>query len=260
MSTTESRRGDLCAVVLAAGLGTRLRPLTNLLPKPLCPINNVPLLDLAIDSVRPFATDIAVNVHYLPGLIREHLRESDIHISDESGSLLGSAGTLGHLHEWIAGRDVLVRNSDAYLTADLAELVDGWDGQRPRLLGKRRSGASDFGDIQYVGACLLPGSDVARLPDEFASLYDVIWKPAFDRGEIDFVLTSGDFVDCGTPADYLHANLIASGGRSVIGPGAVVEGEVLRSVVWSNGRVGPDELLTDCIRVGADLTVEAAGD
>ncbi len=260
MPVNESPQDGLCAVVLAAGLGTRLRPLTDLLPKPLCPVNNVTLLDLALESVRPFASNVAVNVHYLPGLIRDFLRDADIHISDESEALLGSAGALGHLHKWIAGRDVLVRNSDAYLTADLNELVDGWDGQRPRLLGRRRPAASDFGDIQYVGACLLPASDVSQLPDEFASLYDLIWKPAFDANEIEFMMTSGEFVDCGTPADYLHANLIASGGRSVIGPGAVVEGELVRSVVWSNGHVGPDESLTDCIRVGGDLTIDARGD
>jgi len=57
-------------------------------------------------------------------------------------------------------------------------------------------------------------------------------------------------VDCGTPADYLAANLHASGGRSVVGEGAVVQGSVERCVVWPGAWVGPDEQLRDVIRAG----------
>lgn len=258
MSSQPTRRDNLCAVVLAAGLGTRLRPLTDHLPKPLCPVNNVALLDLALDSVRPFTPDVAVNVHYMPQLIRDHLAGTNVHISNESTAALGSAGALGHLHDWIDGRDVLVRNSDSFLTDDLSQLVTEWDGQSPRLLGRQMPGTSDFGDVQYVGACLLPGALVATLPNRFASLYDLIWKPAFDAGRMEFAITRGEFVDCGNPADYLQANLIASGGDSVIGAGATVEGTLERAVVWPGGLVGPDEALTDCIRIGADLTVDTA--
>ena len=55
---------ELAAVVLAAGAGTRLRPLTDILPKALCPVDNVALVDLAIDRVRPLTQRIAVNVHH----------------------------------------------------------------------------------------------------------------------------------------------------------------------------------------------------
>lgn len=247
--------GDLCAVVLAAGMGTRLRPLTLQRPKALCPVGNAPLVDLAIASVRPFARDLAVNVHHLADRVREHLAGTDVHVSDETERLLESGGALGHLRDWIAGRPVLLRNSDAFLTSDLAELVDGWDGQRPRLLGRHRGEPSDFGDMQYVGACLLPARDVAAMPDAPASLHDLVWRPAWEAGELELVECRGEFVDCGTPADYLRANMIASGGRSVVGEGAVVEGHLDRSVVWPGGYVGPEERLTQCIRVGRDVTV-----
>jgi MurNAc alpha-1-phosphate uridylyltransferase len=84
-----------------------------------------------------------------------------------------------------------------------------------------------------------------------------VWEPAWRAGELDIVLADGEFVDCGTPRDYLRANLLANGGTSVIGEGAVVEGALERVVVWPGGRVGPQESLHDCIRVGADLTVDA---
>jgi len=256
-------RDDLCAVVLAAGYGTRLQPLTLHRPKALCPINNVPLIDLALRSVRPHVAEVAVNIHYLADAMLAHLdhlarlNDEPVHVSDEREQILASAGALGKLRDWIDGRAVLVRNVDAYLTADLDELLDDCDGNRPRLLARERPGPSDFGTAQYVGACLLPAASVADLSAEPASLYDLLWKPAWDLGQLELVMTGGEFVDCGTPADYLRANMLASGGLSVIGEGAVVEGHLERVVVWPGGMVAADERLADCIRVGSDLTVDA---
>ena len=58
----------------------------------------------------------------------------------------------------IAGRAVLVTNVDAYLEDDLVALVEGWDGERPRLLVRTGDTPADFGPHHYVGACLVPGA------------------------------------------------------------------------------------------------------
>lgn len=247
---------DLCAVVLAAGLGTRLRPLTDIRPKALCPVNNVPLIDLALASVRPFADDIAVNVHHLAPAVRAHLAGSSVHISDETEHLLGSAGALGHLKDWVSGRAVLVRNADTFLTDGLDRLLAGWDGRAPRILGVRTAGPSDFGDVRYVGASLIPAAAARELPDAESSLYAWVWKPSWDRGDLEIVLADGECIDCGTPSEYLRANLLANGGRSVIGDGAVVDGVVDRCVVWSGGVVRSGESLHHCVRAGSDVTVD----
>lgn len=244
-------------MVLAAGVGRRLRPLTAIRPKALCPVGNVALLDLALASVRPHAADVAVNVHHLAEQVRAHLDGTSVHISDESAGLLQSGGALGHLREWIGGRPVLLRNSDSYLTDGLSRLVEGWDGEHPRLLVVDTGADSDFGTKRYVGACLLPAASVAAMPDAPASLHDLVWRPAWDRGQLDLVAATGAFVDCGTPHDYLRANLLASGGASVVGEGAQVLGSIDRVVVWPGGRVGPDEVLRDCVRAGSDVTVPA---
>jgi MurNAc alpha-1-phosphate uridylyltransferase len=244
-------------VVLAAGLGTRLRPLTDYRPKALCPIDNVPLLDLAIASVLPHAKDVAVNVHYRADDVRAHLAGSGVHISDETRRLLGSAGAIGHLKDWVDGRPVLVRNSDAFLTSDLRVLMEGWDGLHPRILGADRGRPSDFGTVHYVGACLLPARSAADLPDAFAGLYDLVWEPAWRAGSLEIVEADGECIDCGTPRDYLRANLAASGGASVVGANAVVEGDIDGVVVWDGGYVGRHERLRDCVRVGRDVTVDA---
>jgi len=250
-------RDDLCAVILAAGLGTRLRPITDVLPKALCPVDNVPLLDLAIASVRPHVDDIAANVHYRADDVRRHLARTGVHVSDETTRLLSSGGALGHLAEWVDGRNVLVRNSDMYLHGALDDLVRDWDGAQPRILGVDVGGPSDFGSVRYVGASLIPARDAQGLPDDVAALSDLVWQPAFLRGELQIVEAGFPCIDCGTPRDYLSANLLASGGSSVVGPGAVVEGDIDRVVVWADGYVGPDERLRDCIRVGTDLTIDA---
>jgi MurNAc alpha-1-phosphate uridylyltransferase len=244
---------ELAGVVLAAGRGQRLRPLTDQLPKPLCPIANVPLVDLALARLAPYVgsgpAHLAVNAHYRPDLIRAHLQER-VTISEEQPVALGTAGALGALRSWIDGRAVLLTNADAYLPDGLADLVDGWDGVRIRLLGKEIGRPSDFGTQRYVGACLMPWRYVEPLAAEPSGLYERVWRSELERGDLELVTTSAVAIDCGTPADYLAANLAASGGASVVGPGAVVEGELVRSVVWPGAFVGPDEQLTDTIRAG----------
>lgn len=247
-------------VVLAAGLGTRLRPLTELRPKCLCPVGHTTLLDLAIASVRPHVDEIAVNAHHLAEQVAVHLAGTDVRLSHEVAAPLHSGGALGHLRDWVDGRDVLVRNADSYLTDDLSRLVSGWSGQRPRVL-VRDTGAdgSDFGRFHYVGASLVPGAVAAGLPDERCSLYERVWGPAWRDGRLELVAVDGVAIDCGTPADYLAANLHVSGGVSVVGHGAVVMGTVDRCVVWPDSYVGHGEHLVESVRAGRDLTVDASG-
>ncbi|MBB1510492.1 nucleotidyl transferase [Tessaracoccus sp. ZS01] len=247
---------ELLGVVLAAGEGRRLRPLTDLRPKPLCPVGNRPLLDWALDRVRPHVSRTAVNAYHLAGQIDSYLQGTGVTVSHEA-ELLGSAGALGHLAGWIGDADVLLHNSDSWLTDDLSELVAGWSGEYPRLLvAEAGDGPADFGPWRFVGVSLLPHRYVAALPDRFAALYPLVWGPAFERGELEFVRVRGDVVDCGTPADYLRANLLANGGRSVVGDGAVVEGTLIDSVVWPACTVGADEVLRQAVRADGGLTVD----
>ncbi|MDQ4132044.1 MAG: sugar phosphate nucleotidyltransferase [Actinomycetota bacterium] len=250
------RAGDLAAVVLAAGAGTRLRPLTDIRPKALCPIDNVALVDLALERVRPLTGRVAVNVHHHRQQMEAHLA-GRVHLSVEEPEVLGTAGALGRLRDWIDGRPTVVVNADAWHQFDVSVLLEGWDGERIRLLAVEDPNRADFGCWRHCGASLLPWSDVRRFPATFSGLYEVSWSRAWTEGRLELVPRSGPFFDCGTPPDYLAANLAASGGRSVIGEGARVDGEVVRSVVWPGGVVHRDEHLVECIRVGDALTVAA---
>jgi len=246
----------LAAVVLAAGAGTRLRPLTDILPKALCPVGNAALVDLAIERVRPLTPRIAVNVHHGRALLEAHLA-GRVHLSVEEPDVLGTAGALGQLRDWIDGRATVVVNADAWHGIDLSVLVEGWDGERVRLLVVDDPARGDFGPWRHCGASIMPWSEVRRLPAAFGGLYEACWGPRWAEGRLELVAGAGPFFDCGTPADYLAANLAASGGTSVVGEGARVEGELVRSVVWPGGVVHRGERLVECIRVGENLTVAA---
>jgi len=238
------------AVVLAAGAGTRLRPLTWLRPKALCPVDNVTLLDAALARVGAVTDAIAVNVHHGRAAMEARLA-GRVHLSIEEPAALGTAGAIGNLRRWIDGRPTLVMNVDAWHQADLRVFVDGWDGERVRLLIPDQ----EFGPRARVVASLLPWEDVAALEPVPSGLYEVSWRLAQERGRLDVDRYTGPFFDCGTPASYLAANLVASGGKAVIGPGAVVDGDVEESVVWPGAIVRAGERLRRAIRATDHLTV-----
>lgn len=121
--------------VLAAGLGTRLRPLTSFMPKPLFPFIGPTLLDLAIFQLyRSGIRSIAVNTHYLPQKIQDHLKcrweRHDIHISYEP-ILLGTGGCLNPLREWCGRDDVLIYNADIVSDIDIKALIAGHRTHNP---------------------------------------------------------------------------------------------------------------------------------
>jgi MurNAc alpha-1-phosphate uridylyltransferase len=271
----------LCAIVLAAGEGRRLRPLTTVRPKALCPVGNVPLVDRALARVAALGLTgpeaVAVNAAYLADRVVAHV-DGRATLSVEPSGPLGTSGGVANLRHWIAGRGVLVGNADAYLAGgDLDALVDGWDGTRVRLLGvPAPDGRGEFGAYRFAGFSLLPWPVVAGLGTEPSDLVRTVWRPAEVASRLDVVAFPGTYLDTGTPGNYLAANLHAARGgspshslvdrdatvtgrldRAVVGAGAQVRGAVTRGVVWPGGVVGADEHLVDAVRVGRDLTVTA---
>ena len=237
--------------MLAAGGGTRLSPLTRLLPKALCPVGNLPLVDRAIDRLTAVAADIAVNVHHGREQLEDHLA-GRVHVSPEA-TLLGTAGALGALRSWVDERDAVVVNADLVTDADLVAAVDSWERDRVRLLA---AGSSDLDPGMHLCGALMPWSSVERLAPEPSGLYLRSWAPAADAGELE-VLDVGavTWFDCGTPRSYLAANLWASGGETVVGEGASVEGAAVRSVLWPGTAVAGRERLVDAIRANERVTV-----
>ena len=276
---------DVCGIVLAAGEGRRLRPLTELLPKALCPVGNVALLDRALARLAALGLSgpdrTAVNAAYLADLVAAAV-EGRTHVSREPDGPLGTSGGIGRLRGWIDGRAVLVGNADAYLAdphrepgKDIAALLDGWSGETVRLLTlpNRPGETGGFSGRRFAGFSLIPWRYARELAAQPGSLVRTVWRPAEAAGELELIGYGGLYLDTGTPGDYLAANLHAAGGRnlidptatvtagvtnSVIGAAARVAGPVTRCVVWPGATVAAEENLTDTIRAGT-LTVWAPG-
>jgi mannose-1-phosphate guanylyltransferase len=107
---------DLKALLVAAGVGSRLRPLTDVLPKCLMPINGRALLGLWLDAlVNDGVADIIVNLHYLPDLVREYVSQcpyNDYVTLSYEETLLGTAGTLLKHKEHFSGSPILFAHAD----------------------------------------------------------------------------------------------------------------------------------------------------
>lgn len=250
---------ELCAVVLAAGEGLGLRPLTLLRPKPLCPVDNVPLIDHALERVRSVASAVAVNLHHGRQALADHLEGHDLmgsgvdrlHLSIEEPEALGTAGALGRLRPWIDGRSVVVVNADTWCPGSLAGAAAGWDRER---VGVVVVGSDRLEATSRIAAAFMPWSEVATLAAAPSGLWEVSWRRLLVDDRVEVRRWDGGCVDCGTPARYLAANLAASGGASVVGDNAMVEGNIERTVVWDGARVHRDEYLVDAVRANG-LTV-----
>lgn len=132
------------AVILAAGLGTRLRPLTCATPKPLLPVWGVPMLDRIVGMLREWGVDdIVVNCHYLHEQVEawaaERGKEEGLGLrTSYEPEILGTGGVLNPIRDWIGDEPFYLVNGDI--------VVEGFNGFRAADLA---------GSVETIGACLM---------------------------------------------------------------------------------------------------------
>lgn len=140
--TPRAKQTLSAAMIFAAGLGTRMRPITNNIPKPLVEVGRRALIDHVLDR---FAEDgvarAIVNVHYLPDQIERHLarrEKPEIFISDERALLLDQGGGIRKALPLLGDEPFFVANTDAFWVegprSNLRSLVDAWDPERMDIL------------------------------------------------------------------------------------------------------------------------------
>lgn len=131
------------AIMLAAGLGKRMRPITETMPKPLVPVAGKPLIDWGLDALANAGVEkTIVNVHYLADQLMDYLRDRaapKITISDERNLLLDSAGGIINVLPQLGGDAFYVLNADTFWVGDeaapnIAALRDAWDDTRMDIL------------------------------------------------------------------------------------------------------------------------------
>lgn len=123
------------AMVLAAGLGTRLRPITDTMPKPLVPISGKPMIDYVLDALAEAGVEEAVvNVHHLADQMEAHLARRSrpkVKISDERAQLMDSGGGLVKGMKLLSRKPLFVMNADLFWVGE----TDGEPSNLSRLAG-----------------------------------------------------------------------------------------------------------------------------
>jgi len=217
-------------MILAAGLGTRMRPLTSETPKPLVKVRGKTLIDHAIDRLTQAGVKmIVVNVHYHADKLRAHLgkrTDVEIRISDEIDTILGTGGGVARALPHFEGRPFFVHNSDsiwvegyghalerlkARWNADdmdslllMASLVTsmGYEGRGDFLMDSegRLSSVPEgrLSPFAYPGACIIHPRLFEDAPRGAFPLL-ALWEKAIERGRLFGVRLDGVWMHVGTP-------------------------------------------------------------
>lgn len=214
------------AIVLAAGFGTRLRPLTSAVPKPLLPVWGEPMLARTVALLRERGVrDIAVNCHYLHGQIESWCAANGCKAVFEP-EILGTGGVLNPLRDWIGGDDFYLVNGDIVFDNPPALSLDGdgvigaaaviAEGPRTvevephsRFITCYRSPDPGWeGTFTYCGFSLFRAAilDYVR-PEGFSSIVEACEKAMMDGRFVKAFASDGfRWTDAGTVESYIAVN------------------------------------------------------
>ena len=217
-------------MIMAAGLGTRMRPLTNDRPKPMVTVAGRTLIDHAIDRLVAAGVDlVVVNLHYRAQMLRDHLagrRDVEIRYSVETDELLGTGGGVAKALPHFEGESFFVLNSDSVwvegITSALPSMIRAWDESRMDALlllaamttAMGYEGRGDFnlapdGKISRVAELIsspfaYPGVQIVHprlFADPPAGTFstNVMWDRAIAKGRLYGIRLDGVWIHVGTP-------------------------------------------------------------
>ncbi|MEE2690079.1 MAG: nucleotidyltransferase family protein [Pseudomonadota bacterium] len=224
------------AMILAAGLGTRMRPLTDDRPKPLIDVAGKPLIDWTLDRFEAAGVKNAVvNVHYFADMMEAHVanrRAPKVSISDERALLLETGGGLAKARPLLGDGPVFCTNTDAILIdgagpEPCARLAAAWDPAQmdallllaPKAAASGYDGAGDFdlradgrlawrggesADYIYTGLQIISLSLLDGAPEGPFSAR-LLWDNAAAKGRFRGVVHDGAWMHVGDPAGLAEA-------------------------------------------------------
>jgi len=218
-------------MVLAAGYGKRMRPLTEMIPKPMVRLDGRPLIDHVLDRLAEAGLrEAVVNVHYLADVLEAHLAERTeppaIAISDERDALLDTGGGVKKALDRLGPDGFVIQNSDSVWIEDgernLARLTGVWDPERMDALllladAQGSLGYGGRGDFTLdeqgrlkrrapdeTAPCVFAGVSIAH-PRLFADSpqgafsLNPVWDRAIKRGRLFGATLKGEWMHIGTP-------------------------------------------------------------
>jgi mannose-1-phosphate guanylyltransferase len=233
------------AMILAAGLGTRLRPLTEQAPKPALPVVDVPNIVRTIAHLwRAGITEIVVNLHHCPEVLRALLGDGaglgvSIAYSEERPEILGTGGGIRRAKALLGDQTFCVVNGDALFAPDLEAAVAahrrsgaiatmvvredpdavrlgavGIDGQsRVRRLVDVGAQRGDLALHMFTGVHVLEPEIFPLLPESGCIVRTTYQALVRAGGPLGAFVERGWFCDLGTPRTYLEANVALASGR-----------------------------------------------
>jgi mannose-1-phosphate guanylyltransferase len=266
----------LSTMILSAGLGTRLRPLTLELPKPLVPVGDAPVIEhIRRHLVAGGWTHVVTNAHHLSQPLEKYARTHNIQVSIEE-ELLGTAGGVHHATPMLGDGDVLVWNGDMLASPDVSAGLELHQRSRavatlwarPVPLGQGNIGCDGDGHItrlrrevfghevasaEFAGIHILGAAARTHVPQTGCLVSDV-YLPLLRAGHRLQACGIEAFRDVGSLGEYAAANfawLQAHNGnyihptasiaarvrQSVIGAGAAIHADVDGCIVWPGATV-----------------------
>lgn len=224
------------AIVLAAGLGKRMLPITATMPKPLVKVAGQSLIDFALDKLHEAGMEtVVVNVHHFADMLEAHLRTRKfprIVISDERDELLETGGGVKKALPLLGEDPFVTFNSDSMwiegASPNLKRLVAAWDGERMDILmlvaplstsvgyegrgdfhrdedGRlRRRGSDDRSDFVYAGVAIVKPELVPGTPDGAFSA-NAFYDRAIANGRLYGLPLDGQWLHVGEPHTIAEA-------------------------------------------------------
>lgn len=272
------------AVILAGGLGTRLRPLTETRPKPLVPILNRPILAWVLDRIPSRVDEVIVSCSYRSDMIADWVETAEtslpVRVVDE-GEPKSTGGALKHLEDDLAGDRILVFNGDVLDNLNLDAFIAFHRGNAPlaSISLKKVNDPSHYGVVEMerdritdfvekpdpeeapsnlinAGTYLLEPEVLDHIPDGKVHLESEVFPKLLDHedGLLGFPL-EGYWIDCGRPENLIKANHMlmerepdAVEGKAPLNP---------PTIVGTGGDFHAKATIGPFVTVGDDVTIGA---
>ncbi|OWV22713.1 sugar phosphate nucleotidyltransferase [Fibrobacter sp. UWB3] len=271
----------LNVLILAAGLGTRLRPLTSEIPKPLVRVYDKSILEIQMERAKSLGdVRLHANAHYLADqIVSEGERLGFEKVWVETPEILGTAGPLRRIYAAGYRGGLLIMNGDAYCNFDLGAFVRnarnrcdvallavnfpkvntfrvGADGRLAGVVG--RFGATEGVSATFSGISWYSDEALARIRDGEFDIRE-FWKQEIAAGRAPFVDMSqlhATWIDMGSPEGLMAAveARLAECGRdkneAVVEPGVVIPDgvKIAHSVIFKGAEIQPGETIENEIR------------
>lgn len=274
------------ALVLTAGLGTRLRPLTDVRAKPAIPVAGVPMIRrIAGWLVSQGVDDLVLNLHHRPETLTAVLGDgrdlgARVRYSWEVPRILGSAGGPRLARPIIGAGSFFIVNGDTLTDVDLQRLADSHAASgalvtlalvpnreflryggvqvdaQGRVTGFVRRGPSAEGSHHFVGVHMVDGRvfdtvEPGAAASTIGGIYDSLMLSQPDR--VRAFVSDAAFADVGTPGDYWRTSQALAAAerntRANAGRGTRIDGSarLTQSILWDDVEVGAGVQLDECI-------------